>query len=90
MTDREKIFLILSSIFIASLIMANIIGITKIITVFGIGIPIGVIPYPITFLATDLISELYGKKTCKLPGLGRLCDEYLSADCYNYRILRTA
>ena len=62
MTDREKIFLILSSIFIASLIMANIIGITKIITVFGIGIPIGVIPYPITFLATDLISELYGKK----------------------------
>ncbi|MCB1191369.1 MAG: queuosine precursor transporter [Leptospiraceae bacterium] len=62
MEYRERVFLILSAIFISSLVMANLIGITKIFSFFGIGIPVGIIPYPITFLATDLISELYGKK----------------------------
>ena len=60
--NKEKIFLVLAGLFLTSLVMANLIGITKIFTFFGIGIPVGIIPYPITFLATDLISELYGKK----------------------------
>jgi uncharacterized integral membrane protein (TIGR00697 family) len=59
---REKLFIVLAAIFITSLIMANLIGVTKIFTLFGIGIPVGIIPYPVTFLATDLICELYGKK----------------------------
>ena len=62
MPFRERMFLVLAAIFITSLVMANIIGITKIFSFFGIGIPVGIIPYPVTFLATDLISELYGKK----------------------------
>ncbi|MGH1363917.1 MAG: queuosine precursor transporter [Calditrichia bacterium] len=62
MEQREKIFLVLAGIFITSLVMANLVGITKIFYFFGIGIPVGIIPYPVTFLATDLISELYGKK----------------------------
>lgn len=62
MEYKERLFLILAAIFITSLVMANIIGITKIFSFFGIGIPVGIIPYPVTFLATDLISELYGKK----------------------------
>jgi len=59
---REKIFLVLAGIFLTSLIMANIIGITKIFNFMGIGVPVGIIPYPITFLVTDLISEHYGKE----------------------------
>ncbi len=62
MEIRERYFLVFAAIFIASLVMANLIGITKIFSFFGIGIPVGIIPYPVTFLATDLISELYGKK----------------------------
>lgn len=62
MVYKERVFLILAGIFISSLVMANIIGVTKIFIFFGIGIPVGIIPYPVTFLATDLISELYGKK----------------------------
>lgn len=62
MNTRERYFLVFAAIFISSLIMANLIGITKIFTIFGIGVPVGIIPYPVTFLATDLISELYGKK----------------------------
>ena len=62
MDFRERLFLVLAAIFISSLIMANIIGITKIVTIFGVGVPVGIIPYPVTFLATDLVCELYGKK----------------------------
>ena len=67
---RQRVFLVLSGIFLGSLAMLNIVGITRFLdmsfTVFGLEIPlvlaVGVLPYPITFLCTDLISELYGKK----------------------------
>tara|TARA_B110000014_G_scaffold77646_1_gene53188 strand:+ start:106 stop:702 length:597 start_codon:yes stop_codon:yes gene_type:complete len=42
--------------------MGNIIGITKFVEIFGLTIPIGTLAFPITFLATDLICELYGEK----------------------------
>ena len=44
------------------MIMGNIIGITKFVEIFGLTIPIGTLAFPITFLATDLICELYGQK----------------------------
>ena len=44
------------------MIMGNIIGITKFVAIFGLTIPIGTLAFPITFLATDLICELYGEK----------------------------
>jgi uncharacterized integral membrane protein (TIGR00697 family) len=67
---KEIIFLILSGLFLGSLTLLNILGTSKFIdysfSFFGNDIPfiiaIGVLPYPITFLCTDLISELYGKK----------------------------
>ena len=71
---REVVFVILSGIFLGSLAMLNILGITRLIdfsfTILGIKIPfivfVGVLPYPITFLCTDFISELYGKKRAKV------------------------
>lgn len=67
---REIVFLVLSGIFLGSLAMLNILGITRFVdlsfNVFQIKIPfviaVGVLPYPITFLCTDLISELFGRK----------------------------
>jgi len=67
---RERVFLVLAGLFLGSLTMLNILGITRFIdlsfTVFGTDIPfvvaIGVLPYPITFLCTDFISELYGRR----------------------------
>lgn len=66
MTRYEWIFLTLAGFFIASLVLANAM-VFKFVDVslpfIGIAtISIGVLPYPITFLCTDLISELYGKK----------------------------
>lgn len=67
---REVVFIILSGFFLGTLAILNILGISRQIdlsfTVFGLHIPfvvfVGVLPYPITFLCTDFISELYGKK----------------------------
>ena len=70
---REVVFLLLAGLFLGSLVMLNILGVSRFIDLSGwIGIPegsnvtfslaIGVLPYPITFLVTDLISEIYGKK----------------------------
>ena len=62
MEFKEKLFLFLSGIFLTSLVLANIIGTTNFVYVFGLTVPAGVLAYPFTFLATDLICELYGKK----------------------------
>jgi|TARA_B100001142_G_scaffold95502_1_gene97371 queuosine precursor transporter len=59
---KEKLFLFLSGIFLTSMIMGNIIGVTKFVEIFGLTIPIGTLAFPVTFLATDLICELYGEK----------------------------
>ena len=61
-----NIYLILASIFIASLVVSNLIF-QKFFTwnFFGIytfEISVGILPYPATFLVTDLISEIYGRQ----------------------------
>jgi len=67
---RERVFLGLAGLFLGSMAMLNILGVTRFLdlgfTVGGVTIPmplaIGVLPYPITFLCTDFISEIYGRK----------------------------
>ena len=62
----QRIYLILGALFIASLVVSNLIF-QKFFTFdfFGIytfELSVGILPYPITFLITDLISEVYGKR----------------------------
>ncbi|MBI1287410.1 MAG: queuosine precursor transporter [Flavobacteriales bacterium] len=62
----ERIYLILAGIFIASLVSCNLIF-QKFFTWSPFGwytfeISVGILPYPVTFLVTDLISEIFGKK----------------------------
>jgi len=86
--QRDVLFLSLSGIFLTSLVLGNVIGTTKFVTIFSMdlpgwlqsiipslvrdqntytmSVPAGVIAYPFTFLATDLISELFGRKKAQL------------------------
>jgi uncharacterized integral membrane protein (TIGR00697 family) len=70
---RERVFMLLAGLFWGSLVMMNILGTSRFINLsswFGIGgnssiqftLAVGVLPYPITFLCTDFISELFGKR----------------------------
>ena len=85
---RDALFLTLTGIFLTSLVLGNVIGTTKFVTIFSwdlptwlesitpeivrnganytMSVPAGVIAYPFTFLATDLISELFGRKRAQL------------------------
>lgn len=66
---REVVFIVLAGLFLGTLAMLNILGISRYIhftiNIFSLKIPVmlfvGILPYPITFLCTDFISELYGK-----------------------------
>mgnify|MGYP001337480417 CR=1 FL=1 len=66
---KDQLFIILSGIFVASLVTCNLIA-NKFVTVdLGFKVFIvsaGILPYPLTFLVTDLISELYGQKKANL------------------------
>ena len=78
----------LSGVFLTSLVLGNVIGTTKFVTIFSLdlpswlqaltpelvrngsiytmSVPAGVVAYPFTFLATDLISELFGRKRAQM------------------------
>jgi queuosine precursor transporter len=65
-SEAENIYLILGALFIASLVTSNLIF-QKFFSwdFFGLHtfeLSVGILPYPITFLVTDIISEIYGKK----------------------------
>jgi len=70
---RQRVFLILSGIFLGTLALLNVLGISRFVdlsfNVFGLQIPmvvaVGVLPYPVTFMCTDLISELFGEKKAR-------------------------
>lgn len=75
---RERVFLVLAGLFLGTLAMLNILGITRFLVLgswdpdagFALGqagkytfaVAVGVLPYPMTFLCTDFISELYGRR----------------------------
>ncbi|NAY92264.1 queuosine precursor transporter [Muricauda sp. JGD-17] len=77
MTPKNKkaafsIYLYLGALFITSLVVSNLIFQKFFywepfgdVTIFGaplFELSVGILPYPITFLITDLISEIYGRK----------------------------
>jgi uncharacterized integral membrane protein (TIGR00697 family) len=71
MTKKDKqladsIFLILAALFISSLVASNLIFqkffFWEPFGWYRFEISVGILPYPITFLITDILSEIYGKK----------------------------
>ena len=65
----NKLFLVLSAIFVASLVTCNLIA-NKFVSI-DLGfktfiVSAGILPYPITFLVTDILSEIFGRKKANL------------------------
>ncbi len=62
----ESIYMILSALFITSLVTSNLIFQKffhwDAFGLYSFELSVGIIAYPITFLITDVISEIYGKK----------------------------
>ncbi len=66
---RQKVFLVLAALQVTAIIVANMIGV-KLFSIDLAGIPVehtaGMLPFPITFLLTDLLNEFYGKKAARM------------------------
>jgi hypothetical protein len=66
MNRYDGVFTFLALVFVSSLILAN----SLVFKLFDVPLPLvgtatlsaGILPYPVTFLVTDLVSELYGRK----------------------------
>ena len=65
-SEAFTIYLILASMFIAALVASNLIFqkffYWNPFGLFRFELSVGILPYPITFLITDIISEIYGRK----------------------------
>ncbi|HUS63465.1 MAG TPA: queuosine precursor transporter [Kofleriaceae bacterium] len=69
---RAKLFVFLAGLFITSLLVGDLIGGKLYEFELGgleLGISVGMIPFPIVFLLTDLINEFYGKKAARFVTL---------------------
>ena len=63
--------------------LLNVIGITRFVQLGPMQLAIGVLPYPLTFLCTDLVCELYGKRRAnRMVSVGLLLNFFILAVLY--------
>ena len=63
-SKKDTVYIILAGIFITNAIVAELIG-GKLIQMGPYVISIGILPWPIVFITTDLINEYFGEKGVK-------------------------
>ena len=63
-TKKEIVYVILAGIFITNAVTAELIG-GKLIQVGPFVLSMGILPWPIVFIVTDLINEYFGKQGVK-------------------------
>jgi queuosine precursor transporter len=63
-SKRNTVFVVLAGLFITNAVVAELIG-SKLIQIGPFVMSIGIIPWPIVFLTTDIINEYYGRAGVK-------------------------
>lgn len=63
-SKRNLVFIVLAGIFITNAVVAELIG-GKLIQIGPFIMSIGIIPWPVVFITTDLINEYYGRSGVK-------------------------
>jgi uncharacterized integral membrane protein (TIGR00697 family) len=81
-TRKETLYIILAGIFITNAVVAELIG-GKLINIGPYVMSIGILPWPVVFITTDLINEYFGEK-----GVKRL--SYITAGLIAYCFLLLA
>ncbi len=71
-SKKETVYIILAGIFITNAVVAELIG-GKLIQVGPYLMSVGILPWPIVFVTTDLINEYFGEKGVKKLSLITAC-----------------
>ena len=61
---KELVYLVLAGMFVANALLGEILG-GKLITAWGYTMSIGVIPWPVVFVTSDLVNEYFGRDGVK-------------------------
>jgi len=73
MKKTEKNLGLVNGIFVTSLLIANVVS-SKIVSFCGLVVPAAIVAYPLTFLMTDVIGEIWGKEEAnRTVKLGFIC-----------------
>src|SRR5262249_45068018 len=80
LTRAQRLLFVLGAIFITSLVVSDIIGGAKLITLGKLGgrpliVSVGMLAFPLTFVLTDIINEFWGPRATRFVtfvGLGML------------------
>jgi uncharacterized integral membrane protein (TIGR00697 family) len=59
MDRKQRLFVWVTSVFVSALLISDLIG-GKFFRVYGIDLSVGMIPFPLTFILTDVVNEFYG------------------------------
>ena len=77
-SKKNTVYVVLAGIFITNAIVAELIG-GKLINVGSAIMSVGILPWPVVFITTDLINEYFGEKGVKKLSLITAC---LIAYCF--------
>src|SRR5437762_1051803 len=61
-----KKLVIALAVYLASLFAANTLGLKLMPFFFGLHISVGIFSFPVVFIMTDVVGEVYGKRMAKL------------------------
>jgi len=60
----ERLFAFFMALFVTFVLLTNTVGV-KLFTLAGVTLPVSILWYPLTFLVTDIVSEVYGPRRAR-------------------------
>ena len=60
----EQLFAFFMALFVTFVLLTNTVGV-KLFTLAGVTLPVSILWYPLTFLVTDIVSEVYGSRRAR-------------------------
>ena len=60
----ELLFAAFMAVFVTFVVLTNTVGV-KLFTFRGMTLPVSIVWYPLTFLITDIVSEIYGARRAR-------------------------
>ena len=84
MDRKQRTFVVLTALFVAALITGDFVG-GKFFVLFGRSFSAGIIPFPLTFVLTDIVNEFYGTH-----GARRLTYAGLAAAVFVWAVINIA
>lgn len=80
--EHSTWFVVVVAIFITTLIIANIIAV-KLVTLFSVTVPAGIIIFPLSYICGDVLTEVYGlRRARQVIWLGFTCNLLAVAAIY--------